>query len=281
MFPIRDDIRPNSRPIVNWLIIGINTAVFLYQVRLPSFESMQFIQSYGLVPDRFWQSKDFIQLVTSIFLHAGWFHFLSNMWMLAIFGDAVEDRLGKTRYVILYISGGLTAGLLQAAIVSTSSIPTIGASGAIAGVLGGYLLLAPRAKVLTLIPVGFFAPWLIHVPALFYLGFWFLSQVFAGVNALNTPGEALSSGIAWWAHIGGFVLGVMFILIFVRPEIKIQEEEIEPPEPEIYLENMYPSHNLETTIDEPNPLDMDLFDDQKIQWTGWKEIDIDLEEDER
>lgn len=252
------------------MIIGIHTAVFIYQVQLSSPESVQFIQRYGMTPVQLWENNEVFQLLTSIFLHGGWFHFLSNMWMLAIFGDHVEDQLGKARYGILYIAGGLTAGLVQGIMVSNSPIPTIGASGAIAGVLGSYILLAPKAKVLTLVPVGFFAPWLIHVPALFYLGFWFISQVYAGVNTLNTPGNGLRGGTAWWAHIGGFLLGAVFIFLFARSKIRLPiEKELSELDDEPF--GTYYPVQLQ---DKGTQMD-DLEEDTSMDWASWEMMDAD------
>jgi membrane associated rhomboid family serine protease len=148
-----------------------------------------------------------------MFLHGGWFHIISNMWILFIFGDNVEDRMGSGRYLLFYLISGLAAAFVQVLTNPASQIPAIGASGAIAGVLGAYFLLYPRSRVITLIPI-FFIPWIVEIPAIFYLGFWFVSQLFSGVAALRLPQEVAMGGVAWWAHIGGFVFGIVFYRLF-------------------------------------------------------------------
>ena len=145
-------------------------------------------------------------------------HFLSNMWILFIFGDNVEARMGHGRYLVFYLLGGIIAGVTQAVISPSSNIPAIGASGAIAGVLGAYLVLFPHSRVVTLVPIFFFF-WFIDIPAIFYLGFWFISQIFSGLMSLPTAG--LVGGVAWWAHIGGFVYGVFLHHFFIRRTPKV------------------------------------------------------------
>lgn len=217
MIPLRDANPSRSFPLVNWLLIGLNTVVFLFEISLPPTALERLIQLFGLVPARLMSGHllAWLTLLTSMFLHGGWFHFISNMWVLYIFGDNVEDRMGSGRYLLFYLLSGLTAGLLQTHILPTSRLPTIGASGAIAGVLGAYLLLFPAARVVTLIP-GFFLPWLVEIPALFYLGFWFISQLFSGVFALSLPAGTSMGGVAWWAHIGGFLFGLLLGKRFAR-----------------------------------------------------------------
>jgi len=223
MLPLRDTIRTYSFPIVNWIIIGVNTLAFLFEVNLAPRAFNQLILTYGLVPSRLHLSNPLylvghlqylIPLFTHMFLHGGWLHILSNMWILFIFGDNVEDRLGSGRYLIFYLASGLVAGLIQASVAPTSNIPAIGASGAIAGVLGAYFLLYPRARVVTLIPI-FIIPWFVEIPAIFYLGFWFISQLFSGFTSLNLPAGANIGGVAWFAHIGGFLFGLLAVRIFV------------------------------------------------------------------
>jgi membrane associated rhomboid family serine protease len=150
-----------------------------------------------------------------MFMHGGWLHFLSNMWTLFIFGDNVEDRMGHGRYILFYLLAGLASGLLQALVAPGSTIPAIGASGAIAGVLGAYFILYPAGRVLTLIPLFIF-PWFVEIPAIIYLGFWFVTQLFSGIASLNVPGAASMGGVAWWAHIGGFLFGVFAYRYFLR-----------------------------------------------------------------
>jgi membrane associated rhomboid family serine protease len=147
-----------------------------------------------------------------MFLHGGWVHFLSNMWTLFIFGDNVEDRMGSGRFLLFYLLGGVLAGLAQAFVDPASRVPAIGASGAIAAVLGAYFLFFPGSRVITFVPV-FFLPWFVEIPSFIYLGFWFISQLFSGVAALATVSGVAGGGVAWWAHVGGFVAG----LLLARP----------------------------------------------------------------
>lgn len=151
-----------------------------------------------------------------MFLHGGWFHLISNMWVLFIFGDNVEDRMGHGRFLLFYLLSGLAAGLMQALAAPGSHLPTVGASGAIAGVLGAYLLFFPGARVLTLIPFFFFFSF-VEIPALFYLGFWFIAQLYSGLFALALPAGMSAGGVAWWAHIGGFLFGLLLARRFERP----------------------------------------------------------------
>jgi membrane associated rhomboid family serine protease len=219
VFPIRDTIRSYSFPIVNWAIIAVNTIVFLYQTNLGSGELEQLIRNYGMVAARLnledptvWLADPFIPLtlVTSQFLHGGWLHLISNMWTLFIFGDNVEDRIGSFRFLLFYLFGGIVANLMQAFVSQESTIPAVGASGAIAAVLGAYLVLFPRARVITLIVIFFF-PWFVEISAIFYLGFWFVTQLYSGVFAWGMPEGTQMGGIAWWAHIGGFLFGLLLI----------------------------------------------------------------------
>jgi membrane associated rhomboid family serine protease len=152
-----------------------------------------------------------VTIFTSMFLHGGWFHLVSNMWVLFIFGDNIEDRLGGTRYLAFYLLSGVAAALLQSYVLQGSNEPMIGASGAIAGVLGAYLVLYPGARVASLVPI-FFIFTIVEVPATIFLLFWFVSQVFSGLFALQGGG---SSGVAWWAHIGGFLFGLLYMILFV------------------------------------------------------------------
>lgn len=223
MIPIRDTIRSKTFPLFNWLLIGLNALVFLFELSLSPQALEQFISFFGIIPEQLNITRPLaiisnplplITLITHMFLHGGWVHFLSNMWILFIFGDNVEARLGHFRYLIFYIIGGTVAGLSQVLIAPDSSIPSIGASGAIAAVLGAYLVLFPHARVVSLVPIFFFF-WFIDVPAIFYLGFWFISQLFSGLMSLPTAGAV--GGVAWWAHIGGFVYGVFFHRLFVKP----------------------------------------------------------------
>ncbi len=224
MFPIRDDIPSHRVPWACWGILLANGLVFLYQVALPPRAEQRLLLLFGLVPARLLApeivesvgvpSGGWLSLLSSQFLHGGFLHLISNLWTLWIFGDNVEDRMGRLRFTAFYLVSGLAAGLLHALTHPGSTIPTIGASGAIAGVLGAYLRWYPGARVLTLVPL-FFYPLFFHLPALFYLGFWFLSQVFSGTVALLLP-EGIG-GVAWWAHIGGFLFGLATCNAFTLP----------------------------------------------------------------
>jgi membrane associated rhomboid family serine protease len=211
MFPIRDTIRSRRLPLVNWALILTNVFVFLYEVQLSTPAFNRLINTYGLVSAHFNPAHltlaAFIPFFTHMFLHSGWFHIISNMWVLFIFGDNVEDRLGSGRYLVFYILGGLAAAAMQTYISPHSSVPAIGASGAIAAVLGAYILFFPAARVLTLIPI-FIIPWFIEVPAFIFIGIWFFTQLYSGLLSLAASGVSID-GIAWWAHIGGFIFGLL------------------------------------------------------------------------
>lgn len=215
MFPLRDTIRARSFPTVNWLLIISNVLVFLFQRSLGARELEVFINILGVVPYRFLTASPVapISLLSSQFLHGGWLHLITNLWTLYIFGDNVEDRMGHLRYLVFYLLSGALGGVIQVLSIPTSLIPTIGASGAIAGVLGAYLLLFPRARVLTFIPI-FFLPWMVEIPAIMYLGIWFISQFFSGMSSLHT--SHMLGGIAYWTHVGGFVSGLLLVHRFTR-----------------------------------------------------------------
>jgi membrane associated rhomboid family serine protease len=222
MLPLRDTIRSYTFPIVNWAIIAINTLVFIFEVNLGPVSLDQFVQTFGIVPARLnlgnpllWITNPWplLSLFTHMFLHGGWVHFLSNMWILFIFGDNIEDRMGSLRYLVFYLSGGVVAGLLQAIIDPNSTVPAIGASGAIAAVLGGYILLFPKSRVITLIPLVFI-PWIIEIPAILFLGIWFVTQLYSGLLSLGMPASVSMGGVAWFAHIGGFIYGFLLVKLF-------------------------------------------------------------------
>ena len=221
MIPIRDTIRSETYPIVNSTIIAINVLIFL--VELSQGERLnKFIYIYGLVPARysvpqisayFTSGQQVISFLTFMFLHGGFLHLLGNMWSLYIFGDNVEDRLGHFRYLAFYLLCGLASGVSHLVLNLHSKMPTIGASGAIAGVMGAYFVLYPKAKVLTLVPIFFFF-YFFELPAFLFLGIWFIFQFLSAAGA-----SAQAGGIAWWAHIGGFVFGIFFLKLFqILPE---------------------------------------------------------------
>ena len=216
MIPIRDTIRSETYPIVNSFIIAVNVLVFFLE--LSQGQGLDgFIKIYGLVPARysipqiaayFTTGQQVLSFLTFMFLHGGFLHLLGNVWFLYIFGDNVEDRLGHFRYLVFYLLCGLASGISHLVINWHSMIPTIGASGAIAGVMGAYFILYPRAKILTLVPIFIFFQF-IELPAFLFLGVWFLFQFLSAAGA-----SAQAGGIAWWAHIGGFVFGVIFLKLF-------------------------------------------------------------------
>jgi membrane associated rhomboid family serine protease len=224
MIPIRDTIRSTNRPVANAFIIAVNVLVFLWQMNL-GHKLDSFIYTYGLVPARysvprlasyFTSDQQAFSFLSFMFVHGGFWHLFGNMWSLYIFGDNVEDRLGPLRYLLFYVLCGLTSGLSHLFINWHSNVPTIGASGAIAGVMGAYLLLYPKARILTLIPI-FFLPYFLEIPAYFFLGFWFFIQF---VSAAGSPSHG--GGIAWWAHIGGFLCGMVFLKLFLSlPQLGI------------------------------------------------------------
>ena len=216
MIPIRDTIRSKNFPAVNFIIIGFNILVFIWQL-LQGPHLKEVLYLYGMVPLRysdpelsahFTGFQQYLPFLSSMFLHGGFLHILGNMWFLYIFGDNIEDRLGHIRYLVFYLFCGVAAGLVHLFTNWNSNIPTIGASGAISGVMGAYLLLYPRSRVLTLIPIFFFFQF-VEIPAFVFLGFWLLLQLF---SASLTPKNV--GGVAFWAHIGGFIAGLIFIKIF-------------------------------------------------------------------
>jgi membrane associated rhomboid family serine protease len=222
MIPLRDLNHSRTLPFVTVLIIILNGLAFFYELSLGR-QLTKFFYAFGVVPSfyfdwRYWESAGLLvgvlPLFTSMFLHGGWLHFLGNVLYLWIFGDNVEDWIGHFRFLFFYLVCGLAAALLHIFTNPQSVLPTVGASGAIAGVLGAYLVLFPGAKVLTLVPILFFFQ-LIELPALIFLGFWFVMQFFSGALSL-TAGQV--GGTAWWAHIGGFAAGVALIFKYrTRP----------------------------------------------------------------
>ena len=216
MIPIRDAIRSKNFPAVNVFIIGLNIVAFLWEL-LQGPNLKEVFNLYGMVPLRysnpelaahFTSFQQYLPFLTSMFLHGGFLHIIMNMWFLYIFGDNIEDRLGHIRYLVFYLFCGVAAGLVHLFTNWNSNIPTIGASGAISGIMGAYLLLYPRSKILTLIPIFFFFQF-VEIPAFIFLVFWLFMQLF---SASFTPKNV--GGVAFWAHIGGFVAGLIFIKLF-------------------------------------------------------------------
>jgi membrane associated rhomboid family serine protease len=217
MIPLKDKNPTRRFPAITILLIALNILVFMYQAMLG--ERLQdFISRFSLVPFDIYNAMQlhgykpavFMTLVSSLFLHGGWLHLGGNMLYLWIFGDNVEDKLGHGRYLFFYLLCGIAASSLHIYLNPLSTVPTIGASGAISGVLGAYLLLFPKAKVLTLVPIFIFIQ-IIELPAYMLLGFWFILQFFNGLLSLNYI-SAGSAEVAWWAHVGGFLTGLLLVL---------------------------------------------------------------------
>jgi membrane associated rhomboid family serine protease len=214
MIPLRDSVPVHRWPVVTWLLIGMNVWAFLNELLLGT-QLEAFVRTWGFVPARYfamgemspedWVAR-YLPIFTSMFLHGGWLHLLGNMLYLWIFGDNVEERLGHLRYLLFYLAAGVFAALTHAHLAPDSAIPTVGASGAISGVLGAYVVLFPRARVYTLVPFVFLFFGVFEIPAGVYLGLWFAMQLFNGAIGLTVPAD-VSGGVAWWAHIGGFVMG--------------------------------------------------------------------------
>jgi membrane associated rhomboid family serine protease len=227
MIPIRDTLSSKNYPVVNSAIIGLNVLVYLIQMAQGG-QADRFVYIYGLVPARyslphiasyFSVQNQLFSLISFMFLHGSFWHLIGNMWSLYIFGDNIEDRLGSLRYLLFYLLCGLTSGLSHLLLNLNSNVPTIGASGAIAGVMGAYFLLFPKSRILTLIPV-LFIPFFIEIPAYFFLGIWFLLQFLSAAGADGSAG-----GIAWWAHIGGFISGMILLKVFrILPDSGITQQ---------------------------------------------------------
>jgi membrane associated rhomboid family serine protease len=232
MFPYRDDNPTLATPVVTVVLIGLNVAAWIlvqgmgaepylsksvcelglipgeYLGRVPAGLAIPMSETSACVVDA---DREWLTPITSMFLHGGWFHLIGNMWFLWLFGNNVEDSMGPVKFVMFYLLGGLAAVALQVAIDPQATVPTVGASGAIAGVLGGYVLLFPRARVITLIFIVFFVT-IVELPALAVLGFWFVQQVLFGWFDLTATGN--EGGVAYFAHIGGFVFGLAAIKLF-------------------------------------------------------------------
>jgi membrane associated rhomboid family serine protease len=210
MVPLRDSQPSNSAPVVTIGLIVVNVLVFLYQVSLDRFSLNHVIMEYGVVPSRL----ELASLVTSMFLHGGWMHLIGNMWFLWIYGDNVEDILGSAKYLIFYLACGVAAALLHVALNGDSRVPTIGASGAIAGVMGAYLVKFPRSRIITLIFLFVFVT-TVEIPAYVILLYWFVIQIFSGVGSVGYS-QISQGGVAWFAHVGGFVTGIILVML-MRP----------------------------------------------------------------
>jgi membrane associated rhomboid family serine protease len=208
MIPLRDVIPSRTVPYLTVSIIVLNALAWFYELGLPREDLPVFLRQFGVVPAYFTVPT----LISSMFLHGSWSHVLGNMWYLWIFGDNVEDRMGHFRFLIFYLLCGIVAALGQIFIDPTSTLPTIGASGAIAGVMGAYFVLYPQSRVLTLIPLIVF--WeIVELPAIFLLGFWFLMQLFSA-GAIAATANSQAGGVAFMAHVAGFITGLVGVFIF-------------------------------------------------------------------
>ncbi len=212
MIPLRDIIPSRTTPFVTISLIVVNVLAFLFELSLGD-DVDAFIRTWGLVPAEF----SLVTLSTSMFLHGGILHVGGNMLYLWIFGDNVEDRMGHGRFLTFYLGCGVAAALAQAYVSPDSAIPMVGASGAIAGVMGAYFVLYPHSRIVTLVPLFIFIQ-IVEVPAIFFLGIWFLMQFMSGIGSIADAADGARGGIAFWAHAAGFVAGLIGVVIFKRPE---------------------------------------------------------------
>jgi membrane associated rhomboid family serine protease len=218
MIPLRVvDILRTRVAICNGFLIILNVLVFIYEISLPPRAGEALVYTFGLIPSHtellfsghsITFNQVFLPMVTSMFLHGGWMHLLGNMLFLWVFGGAVEEALGHFQYLIFYFIGGIGAAIVHTIFNWGSMVPTVGASGAISGVMGAFIVLFPRARVATLIP-ALFLFFTIRIPAFLMLGYWFFLQIFSGVASLGVGGD--KGGVAWWAHVGGFLLGALLV----------------------------------------------------------------------
>jgi membrane associated rhomboid family serine protease len=225
LIPLRDTIPSRSVPVVNWILILVNVIVFVFEVfMLNDKQAETFIYRYGLVPENVRLSglsslhelriNVFRPFFTNMFLHGGWGHLIANMWVLFIFGDNVEDRMGKVRYFVFYILCGILASLTHFALHRNSPVPAIGASGAISGIMAAYMFMFPKSTIISFIPI-FIIPLFLPIPAVIFIGIWFLGQLLSGTTSLVVSNHA--TGIAFWAHIGGFLGGLGLYRYFDSP----------------------------------------------------------------
>lgn len=233
MIPLKDDNPTEITPVVTITFIVICSLVFIYEFMLPPQSSEMFVYMYGAIPSVVFGHVQlppelvalpaYGTLISSMFLHGGWMHLIGNMLYLWIFGNNIEDVMGHGKFIVFYLVCGVLAALSHAVIDPQSEIPMVGASGAIAGVLGAYLLLYPRAKVLVLVPYGFMGTF--YIPAVVVLGLWFLMQLFSGGMSLGHEG----GGVAFFAHIGGFIAGMVLIGLFKHPHVQFFNKSHSPP----------------------------------------------------
>jgi membrane associated rhomboid family serine protease len=207
MFPLGDDQPRYSKPVICTLLIVLNAVVFLHEMQLEDYSRNFFIERYGVIPDHF----HYYTLVTSQFLHGGWLHIIANMVFLWAFGRSLEDAMGSVKFLVFYLLCGIGAGYMQALVTAGSNIPSIGASGAIAGVMGAYVLKFPRAYIHSLVFIFVFIT-RFDIPAFFFIPYWFITQVFNGFGSIGYSNIS-EGGTAWFAHIGGFIAGMILVSI--------------------------------------------------------------------
>jgi len=228
VIPLRDSVRPRTTPFVNWIIIALNLYIFIREVMLPPGQLNEVYYTLGVIPASVTQlfldgsamGTVIITFFTAMFLHGGWMHVLGNMLFLWVFGDNVEDRLGHFKFLLFYLATGIVGAIAHIMSDPFSEVPIIGASGAIAGVLGAYFVTFPRARVLTLLPIIIFFT-IVEIPAVVFLAFWFVLQLFNGTASLG--GSA--NPVAWWAHVGGFLSGIVLIKIMAPGRKHIYNRE--------------------------------------------------------
>ncbi|HSU61024.1 MAG TPA: rhomboid family intramembrane serine protease [Bryobacteraceae bacterium] len=207
MIPLRALLLRNSTPVITLIIIGVNVLCFLFEISQPIYLRNRFIEHYALIPDQLHVTA----LFTSMFLHGGWLHLIGNMWFLWVFGSHIEDIMGSAKFLIFYLIAGVASALVQTFTNLGSPVPTIGASGAIAGVMGAFLILYPRVRIVTLVFIIVFIT-TIELPAAVMLIYWFALQVLSGLGSLGSISQA--QGIAWFAHVGGFLAGILLVRAF-------------------------------------------------------------------
>ena len=224
MFPIQNTVPTRYPPVVTWSLIAVNCVVFLFQVGLGPSDLEHFLSDFALTPARYFEPfagadatspVDYLPFLTNTFLHAGWLHLILNMWTLWLFGPTVEDRLEHWQYLAFYLACGVIAGIAQLTSDPHSMVPALGASGAIAGIMGCYVLLFPWARIVILVPI-LFLPLFFEVPSIVFIGLWFLAQLLQGVTELF--GSSVGGGVAVWAHVGGFLAGLGFGILLTRPK---------------------------------------------------------------
>jgi membrane associated rhomboid family serine protease len=229
MIPIRDLNPTRSTPWVTWTLVLVCALVYVWQAVLPPGSERDFIYGYGLVPQRVatrLEAETLVTVLTSMFMHGGFMHALGNLWFLHIFGDNVEDNMGPARFAVFYLLCGVAAAITQVAVNPASAVPMVGASGAIAGVLAAYLVLYAGARVVTLIPIFIFLHWT-ELPAWVFIALWFVMQFFNGMGSLAHGGAG--GGVAYWAHIGGFLAGLILVFVFRSPRPPTPRVAWQPP----------------------------------------------------